>query len=95
MNQTMAYAKEFAQNGIRVNAIAPGFFVADQNRRLLLNDDGSLTQRGTDVIAHTPMGKFGDPPDLIGAAIYLASAASGFVSGITLPVDGAYLCHNI
>ena len=95
MNQTMAHAKEFAANGIRVNAIAPGFFIADQNRRLLLNEDGSMTQRGKDVIAHTPMGRFGEPDDLIAAAIYLASDGAGFVSGITLPVDGAYLCHNI
>ena len=95
MNQTMAYAKEFAQHGIRVNAIAPGFFVADQNRRLLLNEDESLTQRGKDVIAHTPMGRFGDPEDLIGTAVFLASDGAAFVSGITLPVDGAYLCHNI
>ena len=95
MNQTMAYAKEFAAHGIRVNAIAPGFFVADQNRRLLLNEDGSLTQRGKDVIAHTPMGKFGQPDDLIGAAIFLVSDGARFISGITMPVDGAYLCHNI
>lgn len=95
VNQTMAYAKEFAGYGIRVNAIAPGFFIADQNRKLLLNDDGSMTARGKDVIAHTPMGRFGEPDDLLGTAIYLASDAAGFVSGITLPVDGAYLCQNI
>jgi len=95
MNQTMAHAKEFAQYGIRVNALAPGFFIADQNRRLLLNEDGTETQRGKDVLAHTPMGRFGDPDDLIAAAIFLAADGSGFVSGITLPVDGAYLCHNI
>jgi NAD(P)-dependent dehydrogenase (short-subunit alcohol dehydrogenase family) len=95
MNQTMAYAKEFAAAGIRVNAIAPGFFIADQNRRLLLNEDGSMTQRGKDVIAHTPMGRFGEPEDLIAATIFLAADGSGFVSGITLPVDGAYLCQNI
>lgn len=95
MNQTMGHAKEFAPYGIRVNAIAPGFFVADQNRRLLLNEDGSLTQRGKDVLAHTPMGRFGEPDDLVGTAIFLASEGAGFISGITLPVDGAYLCQNI
>lgn len=95
MNQTMAHAKELASHGIRVNALAPGFFVADQNRRLLLNEDGSTTQRGTDVLAHTPMGRFGDPGDLAAAAIFLASEGARFVSGITLPVDGAYLCYNI
>ncbi len=95
MNQTMAHAKELAEYGIRVNAIAPGFFVADQNRKLLLNDDGSPTQRGKDVLAHTPMDRFGEPEDLAGAAIFLAAGGAGFVSGITLPIDGAYLCQNI
>ncbi|MHC4394624.1 MAG: SDR family oxidoreductase [Planctomycetota bacterium] len=95
MNQTMAHAKEFAQYGIRVNALAPGFFIADQNRKLLLNEDGTKTQRGKDVLAHTPMGRFGDPDDLVAAAIFLAADGSGFISGITLPVDGAYLCQNI
>lgn len=95
INQTMAQAKEFAAHGIRVNAIAPGFFIAEQNKKLLLNDDGTLTQRGKDVIAHTPMGRFGQPEDLIAAAIFLAGDGAKFVSGITLPVNGAYLCHNI
>lgn len=95
INQTMAQAKEFAKYGIRVNAIAPGFFIAEQNRKLLLNDNGSVTKRGKDVLAHTPMGRFGQPQDLIGAAIFLAADGAGFVSGATLPVDGAYLCHNI
>ena len=95
INQTMAQAKEFAADGIRVNAIAPGFFIAEQNKKLLLNDDGSLTQRGKDVIAHTPMARFGKPDDLIAAAVFLAAEGAGFISGITLPVDGAYLCYNI
>lgn len=95
MNQTMGQAKEFARYGIRVNAIAPGFFIAEQNRRLLLSEDGSLTQRGQDVIAHTPMGRFGEPGDLIAPSIFLAADGTGFVSGITMPVDGAYLCQNI
>jgi len=95
INQTMAQAKEFAKYGIRVNAIAPGFFIAEQNRRLLLNDDGSVTQRGKDVLSHTPMARFGNPQDLIGAVIFLAADSAAFVSGVTLPVDGAYLCHNI
>ncbi len=95
MNQTMAHAKELAQYGIRVNAIAPGFFIADQNRKLLLNDDGSPTQRGKDVLAHTPMDRFGEPDDLSAAVIFLAAEGSDFVSGITLPIDGAYLCDNI
>ena len=95
MNQTMAHAKEFAAHGIRVNAIAPGFFIADQNRKLLLNDDGSTTQRGSAVLAHTPMDRFGEPDDLTAATIFLASDGAAFVSGVTLPIDGAYLCDNI
>ena len=95
INQTMAQAKELAEYGIRVNAIAPGFFIAEQNRKLLLNDDGSPTQRGKDVLSHTPMGRFGDPDDLTAATIFLAAEGAGFVSGIILPIDGAYLCDNI
>ncbi|MCK5844179.1 MAG: SDR family NAD(P)-dependent oxidoreductase, partial [Victivallales bacterium] len=94
-NQTMAFAKEFAEYGIRVNAIAPGFFVADQNRKLLLNENGSLTDRGKEVIAHTPMERFGVPDDLVATAVFLAAGGSRFISGVTLPVDGAYLCQNI
>lgn len=95
LNQTMAHAKALAPHRIRVNGIAPGFFIADQNRRLLLNEDESLTDRGQAVINHTPAGKFGNPDDLIGAAIYLGSEASSFVTGVTIPVDGGYLCDNI
>ena len=95
MNQTRAYAKEFAPYGIRVNAIAPGFFIADQNRKLLLNDDGTPTQRGKDVLVRTPMGRFGEPDELAASTIFLASDGAGFISGITLPIDGAYLCDSI
>ncbi len=96
MNQTVAQAKELAPFGIRANAIAPGFLIADQNRALLLNPDGSLTPRGQAVIHHTPAGRFGEAHELVGAILFLASdKAAGFVSGITLPVDGAYLAFNI
>ena len=96
MNQTVAQAKELAPFGIRANAIAPGFLIADQNRALLLNPDGSLTPRGQAVIAHTPFGRFGEAHELMGAVLFLASdKAAGFVSGVTLPVDGAYLAFNI
>jgi NAD(P)-dependent dehydrogenase (short-subunit alcohol dehydrogenase family) len=95
VNQTMAHARELAPHGIRVNAIAPGFFLGKQNRRLLTKDDGSPTPRGQAVLAHTPMGRFGEPADLVGAAVFLASEASAFVTGITLPVDGGFLCHGI
>lgn len=96
MNQTVAQAKELAPHGIRVNAIAPGFLIADQNRALLLNPDGSLTPRGQAVIAHTPYGRFGEAPELCGAVLFLTSnQAAGFVTGVTLPVDGGYLAFNI
>jgi len=95
VNQTMAHAKELAPHGIRVNAIAPGFFLGKQNRRLLIDDSGEPTKRGRDVLAHTPMGRFGVPEDLVAAAVFLASDGSRFISGVALPVDGAYLCHNI
>lgn len=95
MNQTMGHAKELAKYGIRVNAIAPGFFVADQNRKLLLNDDGTPTERGKSVLAKTPMGIFGLPEYLTGATTFLASEAAQFITGVTLPIDGGYLCDNI
>jgi NAD(P)-dependent dehydrogenase (short-subunit alcohol dehydrogenase family) len=95
-NLTEGAAKEFAPFGIRVNAIAPGFFLGDQNRRLLTNEDGSLTDRGKAVVAHTPAGRFGEANELMGAVLFLASnEAAGFVTGITVPVDGGYLVQNI
>ncbi len=97
MNLTMACAKEFAPRGIRVNALAPGFFLGKQNQALLVDEKtGDLTSRGRDVIAHTPFGRFGDVSELAGACLFLASdKAAGFVTGITLPVDGGYLTQNI
>jgi NAD(P)-dependent dehydrogenase (short-subunit alcohol dehydrogenase family) len=76
---------------IRVNAIAPGFFLTNQNRFLLTDQEtGELTERGKTIIAHTPMGKFGDPADLTGTLLWLASDASKFVTGIVVPVDGGF-----
>ncbi len=97
MNLTMATAKEFAADGIRVNALAPGFFIGKQNRALLIDEKtGELTPRGKDVINHTPFERFGDVSELAGAALFLASEkAAGFITGVTLPVDGGYLIHNI
>lgn len=94
-NQTKAMAMEMAPHGVRVNAIAPGFFLGKQNRHLLVNPDGSPTARGEKVLAHTPAGRFGQPDELRAAAIFLVSAGAAFVSGVTLPVDGAYLCHGV
>lgn len=76
--------------GLRVNAVAPGFFVADQNRRLLLNEDGTPTQRGQTVLAKTPFKRFGEAPDLHGALHFLLSDASAFVTGTVIPVDGGF-----
>ncbi len=76
--------------GIRVNAIAPGFFIGEQNRNFLLKPDGSLTPRGETIIAHTPMKRFGEADELIGAAVWLCSDAAKFVTGVVVPVDGGF-----
>jgi NAD(P)-dependent dehydrogenase (short-subunit alcohol dehydrogenase family) len=97
LNLTMAAAKEFAPHGIRVNALAPGFFIGKQNRALLIDEKtGQLTARGKDVIGRTPFGRFGDSKELNGAVLYLASnEAAGFVTGVCLPVDGGFLVDCI
>lgn len=96
LNLNEALAKELAPRGIRVNAIAPGFFVGNQNRALLLDPNGGLTARGASIVARTPFGRFGKFEELWGAALFLASeAASGFVTGVSIPVDGGYLTDNI
>lgn len=82
-------AKKFGE-GIRVNAIAPGFFITEQNRSLLTNPDGSYTQRGQDVIRQTPFGRMGDPEELCGTIQYLMSDASKFVTGTVAVVDGGF-----
>ena len=92
-NFTRWIAVELARSygaGLRVNAIAPGFFVGDQNRALLLNEDGSLTPRGQTIINHTPAGRFGDPDDLISTLIWLCSPGARFVNGVVVPVDGGF-----
>ena len=92
-NFTQWLAVHMAQNyspEIRVNAIAPGFFVGEQNRKLLLNEDGSLTPRGQSILSHTPMARFGIPEDLLGTVVWLVSPASDFVTGIVIPVDGGF-----
>lgn len=77
-------------DGIRVNAIAPGFFIGDQNRTVLINPDGSLTDRSKKVLAKTPMGRFGDITELNGAVQFLCSEAASFITGVVLPVDGGF-----
>lgn len=76
--------------GIRVNAIAPGFFIGEQNRRLLLQEDGQYTDRGRTIIEHTPMRRFGEPEELCGAVHWLCSDAASFVTGIVVPIDGGF-----
>ncbi|MCD6462112.1 MAG: SDR family oxidoreductase [Thermotogae bacterium] len=83
------FAQEYNRN-LRVNAIAPGFFLTKQNRYLLLDENGNLTQRGKTIIEHTPMGRFGEPDDLAGICIFLASDASRFLTGTVIPVDGGF-----
>lgn len=76
--------------GMRVNAIAPGFFIAEQNRSLLLKDDGSLTSRGQTIVNETPMKRFGKPEELVSTLLWLCSDSSSFVTGIIVPVDGGF-----
>ena len=91
INLTQFLAREWATRGVRVNAISPGFFPAEQNRALLYNPDGSLSERGGQIIGHTPMARFGTAPELGGAAVWLAShAASSFVTGQNIVVDGGF-----
>jgi NAD(P)-dependent dehydrogenase (short-subunit alcohol dehydrogenase family) len=96
-NLTEGLAKELAPHGIRVNGIAPGFFIGNQNKALLIDEkSGELTPRGKAIIARTPFGRFGEKSELRGAVIFLISdAAAGFVTGVTIPVDGGYLTDNI
>ena len=92
-NFTQWLASEMALkygDGIRVNAIAPGFFIGDQNRRVLINPDGSLTNRSKKVLAKTPMNRFGDIKELNGAVQFLCSEAASFVTGAMLPIDGGF-----
>jgi NAD(P)-dependent dehydrogenase (short-subunit alcohol dehydrogenase family) len=77
-------------SGLRVNAIAPGFFVAEQNRAVLINPDGSYTERAQTIVARTPMGRFGRPEELVGTVVFLCSDAAAFVTGIVVPVDGGF-----
>jgi NAD(P)-dependent dehydrogenase (short-subunit alcohol dehydrogenase family) len=82
-------AQEYSPN-IRVNALAPGFFLTEQNRYLLTDTEGNLTARGQAIISHTPAGRLGRPDDLAGALLWLASPASSFVTGVVIPVDGGF-----
>jgi NAD(P)-dependent dehydrogenase (short-subunit alcohol dehydrogenase family) len=92
-NVTRWLAVELARSfgsGLRVNAIAPGFFVGEQNRALLLNEDDTLTPRGQTIIDHTPAGRFGEPGDLVGTLVWLCSPGASFVNGVVVAVDGGF-----
>lgn len=94
-NFTQWMAVHMAEVGIRVNAIAPGFFLTEQNRALLTNPDGSYTARAEKIVTHTPMRRFGQPEDLLGTLVWLADdQVSGFVTGIVVPVDGGFMAYS-
>lgn len=92
-NLTRWLAVELAQrhgSGLRVNAIAPGFFIGEQNRDLLQNSDGTLTTRGRTIIDHTPAGRFGEPDEVVGAVVWLCGPGARFVNGAVIPIDGGF-----
>jgi NAD(P)-dependent dehydrogenase (short-subunit alcohol dehydrogenase family) len=96
LNLTKFLAREWARSGVRVNSITPGFFPAEQNRKLLFNDDGSPTARTQAIWGHTPMKRFGEANELIGVTVFLASPkASSFVTGTDIVVDGGFLAQTI
>ena len=95
-NLTQFLAREWASGGVRVNSITPGFFPAEQNRKLLFNEDGTPTPRAQAILGHTAMARFGSAEELIGAAVFLASSkASSFVTGTDIRVDGGFLSQTI
>lgn len=94
-NFTQWLAVHFAKSGIRVNAIAPGFFLTNQNRGLLLDESGNYTARSEKILSQTPMGRFGTPDELIGTLLWLlCPEASGFVNGTVIPVDGGFSAYS-
>ena len=94
-NFTQWLAVHFSRVGIRVNAIAPGFFITDQNRNMMFNSDGSYSERANKIVTNTPMNRFGEPEELIGTLLWLADdGASGFVNGVVVPVDGGFNAYS-
>ncbi len=95
VNFTQWLAVYLAPAGIRVNAVAPGFFVNDRSKKILYTTEGELSSRGQNIVNHTPMGRFGDPKELLGSVLWLLDdQAAGFVTGITVAVDGGFLAHS-
>jgi NAD(P)-dependent dehydrogenase (short-subunit alcohol dehydrogenase family) len=93
-NFTQWLAVHFSKVGIRVNAIAPGFFLTDQNRALLTNSDGSATPRGEQIIGQTPMGRYGTPEDLVSTVNWLCDDGAAFITGIVVPIDGGFSAYS-
>ena len=94
-NFTQWLATYLAPAGIRVNAVAPGFFVNDRSRKILYTPEGGLSKRGENIMSHTPMGRFGDPKELLGSVLWLLDdEKAGFVTGTTVAVDGGFLAHS-
>lgn len=93
-NFTQWLAVHFSKVGIRVNAIAPGFFLTDQNRALLTNEDGSATPRGEQIINQTPMGRYGTPEDLVSTVSWLCDDGAAFITGIVVPIDGGFSAYS-
>jgi NAD(P)-dependent dehydrogenase (short-subunit alcohol dehydrogenase family) len=94
-NFTQWMAVHMSKAGIRVNAIAPGFFLTAQNKALLMNPDGTMTPRSAKILNNTPMGEFGKPEDLLGVLLWLVSdEAAGFVTGVVVPVDGGFSAYS-
>ena len=94
-NLTQWLAVYFARVGIRCNAIAPGFFVSNQNRGMLFDSDGKPTARADKILQNTPVGRFGEPEELVGTLLYLLDdGASGFVNGVVIPVDGGFSAYS-
>ena len=95
VNFTQWLATYLAPAGIRVNAVAPGFFVNDRSRKILYTPEGGLSKRGENIMSHTPMGRFGDPKELLGSVLWLLDdEKAGFVTGTTVAVDGGFLAHS-
>ena len=93
-NFTKWLAVHFSKVDIRVNALAPGFFLTEQNRSLLTNSDGTLTKRGQQIINQTPMGRYGVPEDLVGTTLWLCGEGSKFVTGVVIPIDGGFSAYS-
>jgi len=96
-NFTRWLAVELARKyggGLRVNAIAPGFFIGEQNRALLLDPSGQLTERGRKIVDHTPAGRFGEPHELLSTLIWLCGPGASFINGVVVPVDGGFSTYS-